>query len=101
MSGFLGRLGLSLLPLGLTPVLGFLLAEGYVNLGAGCKDIVALIPWLVWALAYFICSMVLWWKGAPVLMGTLYAAAGATGILILLFVILFLFQANFLGLKGL
>jgi hypothetical protein len=101
MGRILGRLALSLLPLALTPALGFLLAEGYVNLGGGCKDIIMLIPWIVWALAYFIGSLVFWWKGAPLLKTMGYAAAGATGFLVLLFVILLLFQARHLGLKGL
>jgi hypothetical protein len=95
MSRIPGRLGLSLLPLGLTPVVGFLLAEGHVNLGAGCKDILALIPWVIWALFYFICFMIFWWKGAPVLRAALYAAVGATGIMLLLFIILLLSQARF------
>lgn len=68
-----GRLGLSLLPLALTPVLGFLLAEGYVNLGAGCKDIFALIPWVVWAFGYFIASLALRRKEKPLLRTAVYA----------------------------
>lgn len=99
MTKILSRLGLGLLPLALTPVMGFLLAEGYVNLGAGCKDLLALIPWLIWALAFFICSMFLWRKGASLLRAALYAAAGATGIMVLLLIILLVTQAGFLGIK--
>jgi len=97
----LGRLALSLLPLALTPAFGFLLAEGYVNLGGGCKDILALIPWIIWAFSYFLVSLACWWKQVPVLRTMLYVAAGATGFLGLLFVILLLFQARYLGIKGL
>jgi hypothetical protein len=101
MGRILGRLGLSLLPLAMTPALGFLLAEGYVNLEAGCKDILALLPWIVWAFAYFIASLVFWWKGAPIGRTMLYAAAGATGFMVSLWLILFIYQAWLFGLKGL
>lgn len=84
MGRILTRLAVSLLPLALTPALGFLLAEGYVNLGGGCKDIFAVIPLLVWAFGYFIFSLVFWWKGAALLRAVLYAALGATGFLVLL-----------------
>ncbi len=95
----LGRLTLSLLPLALTPIFGFLLAEGYVNLGGGCKDILALIPWIAWAFGYFLFSLLFWWKRVSIPKTMIYAAAGATGLLALIFVILLLFQAKFLGLK--
>lgn len=101
MGRILGRLALSLLPLALPPAFGFLLAEGYVNLGGGCKDILMLIPWIVWAVAYFVGSLVFWWKGAPILRAVLSAAVWATGFLALLFVILLISQARYLGLKGL
>jgi hypothetical protein len=101
MGRILGRLALSLLPLALTPGLGFLVAEGYVNLGAGCKDILALIPLLVWAFAYFICSLVFWWKGTPVLRTMMYAALWAAGFMALMWVILLLSQVMYLGVKGL
>ena len=100
MTRVLVRLGLSLFPLALTPAFGFLLAEGYVNLGGGCKDILMLIPWIVWALAYFVGSLVFWWKGAPIFRAVLSAAAWATGFLALLFVILLISQARYLGIKG-
>ena len=100
MGRILGRLALSLMPLALTPGLGFLLAEGYVNLGAGCKDILALIPWLVWAFAYFIGSLVFWWKGTSVRRAVLYAAIWATGFMALMWVILLLSQAGHFGSKG-
>jgi hypothetical protein len=100
MGRILGRLALGLLPLALTPALGFLLAEGYVNLGGGCKDIFAVIPLLVWAFAYFIGSLVFWWKGASVRRAVWYAAIWATGFMALMWVILLLSQVMYLGLKG-
>ncbi len=57
------RLVVSLLPLILTPLLGHLLAQGYVNLGGGEKDIVLLIPWMVWSLLFAVSSWVFWRRG--------------------------------------
>lgn len=60
------RIVLSLLPLGLTPVLGYLLAQGYINLGGGEKDILLLIPWLIWSLVFGFSSLVFWRRGYPI-----------------------------------
>jgi hypothetical protein len=36
----------------LTPVWGYLLADGTINLGGGDKDIFILIPYLLWSVLY-------------------------------------------------
>lgn len=36
----------------LTPAMAFLLSEGCGNMGGGCKDILLLLPWTLWALLY-------------------------------------------------
>jgi len=54
------RVVLSLLPLGLTPALGYVLANGHLNLGGGEKDILVLLPWLVWSLLFAVSSWVFW-----------------------------------------
>ena len=59
------RIALSLLPLALTPVLGHLLAQGYINRGGGEKDIIVLVPWLLWSLFFAISCWVLWRRGLP------------------------------------
>jgi len=41
---FIFRLILSIVPLALTPLLGFLIAEGYLNFGGGEKDLFLLVP---------------------------------------------------------
>ena len=99
MGRILGRLALGLLPLALTPLWGFLLAEGYVNLGGGCKDIIAVVPWMIWAFAYFIASLVFWWKGASVRRAVIHAAIWATGFMAMMWVILLLSQVMYFGLK--
>jgi hypothetical protein len=60
------RVVISLLPLGLTPVLGRLIAQGYINLGGGEKDIVILLPWLLWSLLFAFSSWVFWRRGRPI-----------------------------------
>jgi hypothetical protein len=46
------RILVALLPLLLTPVFGFLLADGYLNFGGGEKDILLVIPWTFGSLLY-------------------------------------------------
>jgi hypothetical protein len=59
------RLLLALLPLILTPALGFLLAEGHVDLGGGEKDALWVLPWAIWSLLYAASSFVLWARHWP------------------------------------
>lgn len=72
------RLTLSLLPLALTPAMAFLLSEGYVNMGGGCKDILLLLPWMLWALLYGVISLGAWWRGLSPGRAAAWAAGGAT-----------------------
>ena len=51
-----------LAPLLATPVLFLLISEEYLNLGAGCKDIVILLPWLLWSVIFLITGLILWKK---------------------------------------
>jgi len=65
------RLVVSLLPLALTPLLGYLLAQGSINLGGGEKDILVLLPWMAWSLFFAVSSWVFWRRG--------YSIRGASG----------------------
>lgn len=78
MKRFVIKLVLCILPLSLTPVLGYLLAEGYLNLGSGCKDIFLVVPWFVWSVLYCAIFVVLWVKGRPLRKLALYSLVGAT-----------------------
>lgn len=62
-SGILSRTLLSLLPLALTPVLFHALAGGVLNLGGGEKDVLFVLPWLLWALAFAVSCWILWLRG--------------------------------------
>ena len=49
-------------PLLLTPLFGFLLAEGFVNLGGGEKDIIWAFIWAAWSIIFAISSLILIWR---------------------------------------
>ena len=55
----LGHLTLAAIPLCLTPFLFFAIAEGWLNFGGGEKDLLLLIPYLIWSLSFFIIALVL------------------------------------------
>ena len=93
------RLILSLLPLGLTPLMLHLIGYGYLNFGGGCKDVVMIIPWMVWSLLYLIISIVGWRKQWSIGKGFAWSVIGATGLLALLFLLLFIGSSAWLGLK--
>ena len=46
------RIATALLPLALVPVLVHLIASGQLDLGGGEKDLVWVVPWLVWSLLF-------------------------------------------------
>jgi hypothetical protein len=93
------RLTLSLLPLGLTPLMLHLIGYGYLNFGGGCKDVVMIIPWMVWSLIYLVISIVCWRKHWPIGKGVAVSVIGATGMLALLFLVLFVSSSAWLGVK--
>lgn len=49
---------LAFFPLLLTPVLFYALAEGYINLGGGGKDIIVVVPYFIWALIFLIVAII-------------------------------------------
>ena len=88
-----------IVPLGITPLLAFLIAEGYLNFGGGEKDLLLLIPWILWSILYAIIYIVQWIKKAKTIKGIYLAAGGATGLLILLWIGIYIFSASQLGIK--
>ncbi len=72
---------LALLPLLLSPVLFFALAEGYLNLGGGEKDIVFVLPWLLWSLLFAVSAIVMIVRRRGVTHWILRSGLLATGIL--------------------
>lgn len=86
------RLVIILLPLLFTPVLASGINNGVLNFGGGEKDIVLLVPWLLWSISYAVAGAVCWrrhlkparslmwailWATAPVLaLGFVFAFFG-------------------------
>jgi len=97
MSRWFGKLALCLLPLGLSPLWVFLIAEDYLSFGGGEKDLFLLIPWLVWSILYAIIFAVCWAKGMPTKRLLAYSAGGAAVLVVLLWVVLLLWSTRFLG----
>jgi hypothetical protein len=77
------RVALTLVPLALTPVFAYLLSHGDINLGGGEKDVIVLIPWLLWSLVFAVSSWLLWWRGHDLWASTRRSAlAGLAGLAI-------------------
>jgi len=53
------------IPLLLSPALLFALAEGWLDLGGGEKDILFVFPYFIWALVFFLCGVTLIIKHWP------------------------------------
>jgi len=79
---FLTRLAACLLPLALTPLWIFLISEGYLNFGGGCKDIILVIPWFLWSLVYSSFFIVFWIKGRTFRRLITNSILGASGVVV-------------------
>ena len=82
MAKWLGRFGLCLGPLALSPLLLFLIADGYLNFGGGEKDIILMLPWAFWSLVYAIVFAVGWARKLPLRRVLSYAAGSATVLVV-------------------
>lgn len=54
------------IPVLLSPLLVFALAEGWVDLGGGEKDILFVIPYFILTITFFVCALVLIVKRWPI-----------------------------------
>ncbi len=86
----LPHITLAALPLLLTPVLFFMLAEGWLNLGGGEKDILITLPWLIWSLIFFITALVLIVKGWALRRWIVRSGLVSLVVMLLLFVIAYI-----------
>ena len=94
------RLLLLLSPLLLTPVLLHLIAYGYLNFGGGEKDLVLLLPWLLWSLLYGLAFAVLWKRGWRRVNAVTRSMLVATATMALLWGALSIFAPAWLGVRG-
>lgn len=92
------RVFASLLPLAATPLLGYGLAGGVLDLGGGEKDLVLLLPWILWSLVFAVSSWILWRRGRAFFSGLW--RAGLIGIAGLVLAALLLAAVGQLGVAG-
>jgi hypothetical protein len=75
MKTILIKMLLLVIPILLTPVWYLLLTTGIISFGGGEKDLLVLVPYLLWAILY-LGSGAIFWKHAPrrmVLSGIMYS----------------------------
>jgi hypothetical protein len=80
-----------------TPLWAYLIADGYLNFGGGEKDLLLLIPWIVWSLLYLMIFVVSWLKGLKMKRGLVYSVGGASIMIALAWLVMFVFSAGLLG----
>jgi hypothetical protein len=86
------KLALCLLPLALVPALFFALAQGYLNLGGGEKDIIVVFPLASWAIIYAVTFAVMWGRNRPTKVCVWRGAVTATLPLLLGWLALFVWE---------
>jgi hypothetical protein len=87
----------SLIPLLLTPVLGWLIAEDYLSFGGGEKDLILVFPWIVWAVCFAVAFSVAARKGLSLGPSVRRGAGWATGLLLGAWFILYFLNIDWLG----
>ncbi|MGE0703698.1 MAG: hypothetical protein AB7F99_13205 [Vicinamibacterales bacterium] len=68
------RVVVAILPLLATPVLLWLIGDGYLNFGAGEKDLFMAVPWFLWSLVFGVASLVFWARGLTLQRASAWAA---------------------------
>ena len=72
------------MPTGVSFLLGWLLMDGYINLGGGEKDILVVVPLLFWSLVFAVSCLVLWARRKALLRSAVLSAGWATALLVVL-----------------
>lgn len=88
----------ALFPLALAPVLVILIANGELDLGGGEKDLVWILPWLLWSIIFAVSSFILWYRGWPFWRSSTRSAVAGLGGLVITALILATFGQ--LGIGG-
>lgn len=86
---------LAAVPVALAPALLFAIAEGWLNLGAGEKDILLAFPYALWALLFFVVAAVLIVRRWPLRRWFTHALLASLGVMVALVVLAF--AASWLG----
>jgi hypothetical protein len=81
----------------MTPIWGYLIADGCVNFGGGEKDLILLISWTIWSFLYLLIFIIAWIRRKNTKVILLYSVVGATGGLAIAWVVLFMWFKGILG----
>ena len=84
------HLVLAAAPMLMTPGVIYILAESWIDLGGGEKDILLALPYFLWAFIFFAAALVLILKRWPLQRWLLRAAFVSTGAMLVLGVIAYL-----------
>ncbi len=82
--GAVVRISTALAPLMVTPALIKAIADGWLNFGGGEKDIVLVVPRLIWSIAFAALALVNWRRHMRLGQSLVRAVAWATGGVMLL-----------------
>lgn len=83
--------GLVLLaPLLMTPLFGYLLAEGVLNMGGGEKDLLFIIPYMIWSTLYLIAGIIV--RNKPISGMLIHAIGWSFGQIIVLWLGLLIYS---------
>ena len=83
------RLLLAVAPLLLSVLLAWLLMDGKLNLSGGEKDIVLVVPFLLWSLIFLCCFLILWWRRFALNRSLALSASIATVLVVIAALMLF------------
>jgi hypothetical protein len=92
------RLAVALLPLALAPLFVYLIGNDWISFGGGEKDLVLVVPWLLWSILFALASFVLWFRRWTLVRSTIWSAVfGIAGLVVTAMVLAFFGQ---LGVGG-
>jgi hypothetical protein len=91
------RVATAFIPLALSPALAAAINAGILSFGGGDKDIVLIIPWVLWSLAYAVVALVCWRRRVGLPSSLLWAAIWATGLTL---AVALVFAPHFLGVSA-
>lgn len=94
------RLLVCVLPLLLTPLWAYLIADGYLDFGGGEKDLILLLPWLLWSALFAIAGTIAWFRRQSVAGMVKRGLGWATGCLLGIWVTVLLFFSEWAGISG-
>ena len=74
------KLLFAITPLLRTILFAGLVMEGHFTFGGGEKDVLLVVPLLLWSFAYLFCYLVLWWRRAAIKRAIAQSAGVATAL---------------------